>query len=234
MAKSTTSVTSKDEGNVADFLEKIRGLPPVAREGKRGKLIFAMDATMSRQPSWDRALSIQAEMFAETARIGGLDVQLVYYRGLAECRASGWVSDARRLGGLMEKIDVRGGHTQIGKILAHARRETEARKVQALVFVGDAMEEPIDDLCAAAGGLGLLGVPAFMFQEGHDAVAEQAFREIARLSRGAYCRFNMGAAHELAELLRAVAAYAAGGIKALRDLKARHNASAVKLLEQLR
>ena len=68
----------------------------------------------------------------------------------------------------MAQIDCRGGHTQIGKVLAHARRENEAKKVQALVFVGDAMEEPIDDLCAAAGELGLLGVPAFVFQEGGD------------------------------------------------------------------
>ena len=73
-----------------------------------------------------------------------------------------------------------------------------------------------------------------MFQEGGDAVAEQAFREIARLSRGAYCRFDISAAHELAELLRAVAAYAAGGMKALADLKARNNSGAVKLLAQLR
>jgi hypothetical protein len=134
----------------------------------------------------------------------------------------------------MERIDCRGGHSQIGKILAHARHETEKRKVQALVFVGDAMEEPLDDLCAAAGQLGLLGVPAFVFQEGSDPVAERAFREIARLTRGAYCRFDTGSAHELAELLRAVAAYAAGGMKALADLKARHSSGAVKLLAQLR
>ena len=80
------------------------------------------------------------------------------------------------------------------------------------------MEEAIDDLCAAAGELGLLGVPAFMFQEGDDPIAEQAFREIARLTRGAYCRFDPGAAHQLAELLRAAAAYAAGGMRALADL----------------
>jgi hypothetical protein len=226
--------TGRARAEIDAFLESVRSLGPAAQSGQRGRLIFALDATMSRQPLWDTACRLQADMFREAAAIGGLDVQLIYFRGLAECRASRWVSDARQLGGLMEKIDCRGGHTQIGKILAHARRETEKRKVQALVFVGDAMEEPIDDLCAAAGGLGLLGVPAFMFQEGHDAVAEQAFREIARLSRGAYCRFNAGAAHELAELLRAVAAYAAGGMKALRDLKARHNAGAVKLLEQLR
>jgi hypothetical protein len=133
----------------------------------------------------------------------------------------------------MSRIDCRGGHTQIGKVLAHARRENDAARIAALVFVGDAMEESLDDLCAAAGELGLRGVVAFMFQEGYDPVCEQAFREIARLSRGAYCRFAPGAASELAELLRAVAAYAAGGMKALADLETR-SGSATKLIGQLR
>jgi hypothetical protein len=210
------------------------GLAPSAKAGQRGRLIFALDATMSRQPMWDTACQLQGDMFREAAAIGGLDVQLVYYRGLTECRASRWVSEAERLGSLMERIDCRGGHTQIGKILAHARRETESNKVQALVFVGDAMEEKLDDLCHAAGKLGLLGVPAFMFQEGHDPITEQAFREIARLTHGAYCRFDPGAAHQLAELLRAVAAYAAGGLRALADLSARRQAGALKLIAQMR
>ena len=137
-----------------------------------------------------------------------------------------------KLAGLMSAIDCRGGHTQIGKVLSHARQEHAKQRVQALVFVGDAMEEAIDDLCAAAGELGLLGVPVFMFQEGSDPVAESAYREIARLSRGAYCRFDTGAAHELGELLRAVAAYAAGGIKALADLSARKAGVARKLLAE--
>ena len=229
-----TPAAGSSRADIDAFLKQVKSLGPTANAGERGRLIFALDATMSRQPMWDTACRLQGDMFKETAAIGGLDVQLVYYRGLAECRASRWVSDARQLGGLMEKIDCRGGHTQIKKVLSHAKSENQTRKVQALVFVGDAMEEKIDDLCAAAGDLGLLGVPVFAFQEGHDAVAEQAFREIARLSRGAYCRFDISAAHELAELLRAVAAYAAGGIKALADLKARHNSGAVKLLAQLR
>jgi hypothetical protein len=216
------------------FLARARTLAPSVEGGKRGRLIFALDATMSRQPTWDEACRLQAEMFRETASVGGLDVQLVYYRGLAECRASRWVSDATRLGALMEKIDCRGGHTQIGRVLAHARRETQESRVQAMVFVGDAMEEAVDDLCASAGQLGLLGVPVFMFQEGGDPVAEHAFREIARLTRGVYCRFDLGAAHELGELLRAAAVYAAGGVKALRDLSARRGAATLRLLEQLK
>src|SRR5262249_19027816 len=233
-ARGSEPAAASSRAEVEAFIQRARGLAPPIEPGSRGRLIFALDATMSRQPTWDEACQLEASMFQEAGSIGGLDVQLVYYRGISECRASRWASDARMLRGLMEKIDCRGGHTQIGRVLGHAARETEARKVQALVFVGDAMEEGLDGLCASAGQLGLRGVPAFMFQEGDDAVAERAFREIARLTGGAYCRFDVGAAHQLAELLRAAAAYAAGGIKALTDLSARRIAGAQKLLAQMK
>jgi hypothetical protein len=212
------------------FLNRVSALAPAAG---RGRLIFGLDATMSRQPTWDHARRLQADMFREAVAVGGLAIQLIYYRGLAECRASSWIAEQERLGALMARIDCRGGHTQIGKVLAHARRENDSGKVAALVFVGDAMEEELDALCARAGELGLHSIPAFMFQEGYDPVCEQAFREIARLTRGAYCRFAPGAAHELAELLRAVAAYAAGGVKALAAIEARSN-GATRLLAQLK
>jgi hypothetical protein len=221
------------------FLSQVNALGPAVKAGGRGRLVFALDATMSRQPTWDQACVLQADMFREAAASGGLEIQLVYYRGLVECRASPWVSEPRRLGELMSRIDCRGGQTQIAKVLAHARRESDkaksgGAKIGALVFVGDAMEESLDALCAGAGELGLRGVPAFMFQEGYDPVCEQAFREIARLTRGAYCRFAPGAAEELRELLRAVAAYASGGMTALADLQARRSSGAVRLLEQLK
>ena len=205
-------------------------MAPAETVGGRGRLIFALDATMSRQPTWDTALRLQAEMFEEAAKVGGLDVQLAYYRGFNECRTSRWVSDARALRDLMTTIDCRGGHTQIGRILAHARKETRRKKVNVLVFVGDAMEEKVDDLAAAAGELGLLGLRVFIFQEGREASVERAFREIARLSGGAYAHFDVKAAGQLAELLRAAAVYAAGGMKAL----ARGGAGAKLLLQQLR
>jgi hypothetical protein len=228
-----TPAAAASKPEVEAFLERVRALGPAASAGTRGRLIFALDATMSRQPTWDTACALQADMFREADSAGGLDIQLVYFRGLGECGASGWVAGSDKLAALMARIDCRGGHTQIGKVLSHARKEYRRQPVQALVFVGDAMEEQLDDLCAAAGELGLLGAPAFMFQEGHDSVAENAYREIARLSRGAYCRFDAGAAHELRELLRAVAAYAAGGRKALADMAARRSGSAQMLLAQL-
>jgi hypothetical protein len=229
-----TPAKPSSRSDIDAFLTKVKSLGSTATADKRGRLIFALDATMSRQPTWDSACALQADMFREAASIGGLDIQLVYFRGLSECRASGWVAGAEKLAGLMQRIDCRGGHTQIGKVLSHARQEQARKPVQALVFVGDAMEEGIDDLAHAAGELGLLGVPVFMFQEGGDPVAEAAYREIARLSRGAYCRFDTGSAQQLAELLRAVAAYAAGGMKALAALSARHAGGARLLLAQMK
>jgi hypothetical protein len=229
-----TPTAASSRAEIDAFLSRVNALGPVAETGGRGRLVFALDATMSRQPTWDQACVLQADMFREAAAVGGLDIQLVYYRGLAECRASPWVAEPERLGALMSRIDCRGGHTQIAKILAHAKRENDKAKVGALVFVGDAMEESLDELSAGAGELGKRNVPAFMFQEGYDPICEQAFREIARLTRGAYCRFAPGTAHELGELLRAAAAYAAGGMKTLADLQIRHGAGAVRLIEQLK
>ena len=227
-----TPAAASSRAEIDAFLSRVNALGPAAVSGGRGRLVFALDATMSRQPTWDQACTLQADMFREAASAGGLDIQLVYYRGLAECRATPWIAQPERLGELMSRIDCRGGQTQIGKVLAHARRENDRFKVGALVFIGDAMEENLDELCSGAGELALRSIPAFMFQEGDDPVCEQAFREIARLSRGAYCRFAPGAAHELAELLRAAAAYAAGGMKALKNMSGR--AGARKLLAQLK
>jgi hypothetical protein len=214
------------------FLKQVRSLNPVGVG--TGRLIFAMDATMSRQPTWDLALELQADMFEAVKQVGGLDVQLVYFRGFSECQASKWVSDPAALAKLMRKVNCEGGLTQIRKVLAHARRESETRKVNALIYVGDCMEEDVDQLSQLAGELGLIGVPVFLFQEGHDAKAERAFKEIARLSRGAHCRFDAGSARQLRELLAAVAVYATGGRKALQDFReATQSGAALRLLEQL-
>jgi hypothetical protein len=196
-----------------------------------GRLIFALDATASREATWDTACKLQAEMFREAASAGGLDLQLVYYRGLGECRASHWISDSAQLAKTMSQIMCRAGETQIKKVLTHAAKETKLLKVSALVFVGDACEEEDDELIPAANELGQAGVPVFMFQEGNSREVEHTFREITRVTHGAYCRFDSGSAKQLGELLKAVAVYAVGGKEALLT---RGDASAVKLLSQLR
>ncbi|MCU0789997.1 MAG: VWA domain-containing protein [Nitratireductor sp.] len=211
---------------LASFLEAAKTLNP---EGS-GRLVFSLDATMSRQPTWDRACEIQASMFDAVAKIGSLSVQLVYFRGFGECRASKWVVNARALRDLMTTITCAGGKTQIGKVLKHADREASAKKLSALVYIGDAMEEDADALCHAAGVLALKGTKAFMFLEGNDPDAERTFREIARLTGGAFFRLGPNSAKDLAELLGAIAVYASGGRIAL---EARGGRGERLLLEQM-
>ena len=187
------------------FLRDLQRAPKPPPTGARGRLIFALDATASREPSWDRASRIQGEMFEATAALGGLDVKLVYYRGFNECKASRWMSNAADLHRVMRAVSCLGGETQIERVLDHAIAETKRQRVNALVFVGDAMEESVDRLCQLAGELGLNGVPMFLFHEGDNPIAARAFRQMARLSRGAYLRFDLASADRLKDLLGAVA-----------------------------
>lgn len=206
-------VSSKDE--VSQFLSKVRTSPNPNPQGTRGRLIFALDATASREATWDRACHVQAEMFEVTKSLGGLDVQLIFFRGFGECKSSKWHSDPSELGRVMTGVRCLGGQTQIGKVLSHALKETATKRVGALIFVGDAFEEDIDAVCHKAGELGVHNVPAFMFHEGGDLIARKSFEQIARLTGGAACSFDLSSAERLKELLAAVAVFAAGGRQAL-------------------
>jgi hypothetical protein len=222
---------------VAALLEKTRR--------NRARLAFAVDATSSREFTWDMAAQRQNEMFEEAAKIGGLEVQLVWYRGIDECSHTPWTTDTCELAAQMSRIRCAAGSTKITCVLKHIRAEHQREKIDAAIFIGDAIEELRGALYDAAAGL---GVPVFLFQEGNGLAGyvdqygglalddppqtvEHVFREIARLTGGAYGRFNAGAARQLGELLRAVAAFAVGGVGALAD---QNTAAARKLLGQMK
>ena len=226
---SGSKLPTAGQAAVDAFLAKVRASPSPVPSAARGRLIFALDATLSRQPTWDEAARLQAEMFRETQALGGLDLQLVYYRGFLEFFASPWLAESEALLRHMTGVECRGGQTQIERVLAHAVEEAKARRVAALVLVGDAFEENADAACGKAGELGLLGVPAFVFHEGGGERPARVFQEIARLSKGAYCPFDAGSAKQLRELLSAVAVYAAGGRAALEH-HARKAGGAARLL----
>ncbi len=204
---------------VAAFLQKVASMPTVRpASGKPGRLIFAIDATASRQPTWDRACQLQGEMFMAVRDVGGLGVSLAYYRGFQEFAATPFLTSARDLAARMAGVSCLGGQTQILRTLRHCLAETQREKVNAVVFIGDALEEDIDAICHAAGELGLRGTPVFCFQEGRSPIVETAFRQVARLSGGAWAPFDAASADALKDLLRAVAVFAAGGRQALARL----------------
>jgi hypothetical protein len=227
MAKPPSTRSSSRQ--IQRFLQQSRNISEFV--AKQPRLMFAIDATASRQPSWDQASHLQQEMFLATRNIASLAVQLCYYRGYHQFQASAWLTDSTQLASQMSRVQCEGGHTQIARLLRHAQQEHGKSPVRALVFIGDAMEESADTLCQLAGQCGLLKLPVFMFQEGLEPTAERCFRDVARLSSGAYARFDTSSASNLAALLGAVASFAAGGRVALEN---RVDDSAKLLLQQLR
>lgn len=231
--RASRDLHSTDQGAVDAFLRQVAATPRHGPAGVRGRLIFALDATASREPTWDQAMRIQSAMFTETRDLGGLEVQLCFYRGVLELSASPWCAEARELVGLMARVHCAAGLTQIARILGHALDEAAGGRVNALVFIGDCVEESTDELAGLAGRLGLQGLPVFVFQEGGDPTAERCFRQVARLSGGAYAPFDARSPQVLRDLLSAVAVYAAGGRKALADFGRARGGAVLQLTHQV-
>jgi hypothetical protein len=199
---------------IDEFLDEATRQPPAG-----GNLVIGIDATASRQPTWDNASHLLGAMFKEVAAIGTLDVKTIFFRGTehidAECKASEWMRDPVQLARYMTGVTCRAGHTQIVRVLDHTLRESNQRKIGALVYIGDCCEEPRTHLVPLARRLADQNIPIFAFQEGRDPEAGMIFRELAQITGGAYCPFDQNSSKQLGELLRAVALFATGGVAAL-------------------
>lgn len=229
--KKNASLQKAGSGAVDAFLGKVAGLARVEAAGGRGRLFFAMDATASRQPTWAQARDIQSEMFSAA---GDLEVLLGFYRGRDEFKVSKWLTDANRLRHAIGAVDCLGGYTQIARVLRYAAEQHRLQPIHAVIFIGDAIEEPVDELCHLAGEMGLHGLPLFIFHEGSNGAAASAFQQMARLSGGACCPFDLSSPDQLRRLLGAVAAFASGGRKALTNYADSQGGSARLLLASLK
>jgi hypothetical protein len=219
---------------VSEFLDKMDKLPQSHRGDRAGRLIFAMDATASRAATWDMACQLQGDMFAKSSAVGSLELQLVFFRGYNECKSTRWLSNPMDLLRLMSNVTCLAGQTQIERVFKHAIAEARSGEVDALIYVGDCMEEKLDVLGALAGELKIHGVPVFIFQEGHNHIASGAFRQLASLSGGAHCTLDHNSPAQLGQLLNAAAVYAAGGRGALDEHAKLTGGMADKLLKQLK
>ena len=224
---------TNSSAEVAAFLDKLDQLPQKHSGARAGRLIFAMDATASRAGTWDMACKLQGDMFAKSSAIGSLELQLVFFRGYQECKSSKWLSNPMDMLRLMSSVTCLAGQTQIERVLKHALKEAGKGQVDALVYVGDCMEESVDALGSLAGQLKLQSVPMLVFQEGYDIAATSAFKQFAKLSGGAHCQLDHNSAKQLGELLNAAAVYAAGGRDALKDYAKVTGGLTTRLLKQL-
>lgn len=226
-------LTPSNSLSVQDFLKKSEQLATVSKKDAAGRLLFAMDATASREHTWDMACQIQADMFMSTQELGSLEISLCYYRGYNEFYSFDWTSHAAKLRDQMLQVRCLAGHTQIKRTLDHAIKSCVQQKIKAIVLVSDSFEESIDQVGTAAGKLGMLGVPVFVFHEGYDQTAKNAFQHIAQLSNGAYCPFDQNSVAQLKDLLCAVAAFAVGGLSALEKHSQQGSQIARSIIKQL-
>ncbi|OSQ44695.1 hypothetical protein [Thalassospira sp. MCCC 1A01428] len=235
-AVSTVS-TDQDIASFVRQVQSVAGSAPASGPAQ-GRIVFAMDATASRQPHWDMAAHLQSEMFDAVAQMGALDIQLVFFRGFGECKASGWCRDAGQLRAKMNAVQCRAGQTQIGRVLHHVLNQNKKQPdhpVNALVYVGDCVEEAADDLAHLAGQLGISGTRVFVFQDGRDNDATKVFRDMARLGNGAFARLDGSAASVLRDFLGGVASFILGGFDALNDYNKTKSSSDIHFLtDQLR
>ena len=215
---------------IAAFAAKAKKVNELS--ASRGRMIFALDATGSRQPTWNLAKSMQRDMLAEAAKIGTLDVALSYFRNSRhdhDMRFSDFTSDPNSLIELMNGIDCEFGPTQIIGMISHALFLHSQEPINAMVYIGDNQEEDdfsFYDMCRRVASSGM---KLFIFHELNSETARrdaEIFRKGAELAGGAYMEFSEGSAKELRELLLAVAAFATGGLKALGN----QNSNAARLL----
>ena len=218
-----------NSAQISAFVQRARNLRRYS--AGRARLVFAIDATASRQPTWDLACELQADMFQAVDNLASLSIQLAYYRGLGEVRLGDWSGDTALLARNMSRVHCAAGRTQIARLLRAALRQQASVRARAMVFIGDAVEEPTAALEELAGQCRLHALPLFLFQEGYDPLTRGAFESMAGISAGAYSRFDQGSAERLGALLGAVARYAAGGRAALEGSS---SASAQQLLAQLK
>lgn len=222
MKKSLTKTTT-----VSDFLQATQNHSLSNRSNHR--LILGIDATASREATWDIATSLHSEVLSAAEK--SLQIQLAFYRGVADFKTSNWTQTHQSLRKAMERVQCLSGRTQILRFLQHCYGEAINNSIKAIVFIGDCCEEEPQAIVDLAGKLGILGIPIFIFQEGHDPFATKVFREIAKVSRGAHSPFSTDSARTLGDLLEAVISYVLKGHEITSNLlKNRH---AKHLLDQL-
>lgn len=235
--KSSNQRSPTRTGAVDQFLDKVRNLPPAVRgqSGQYSRIGFIIDATASRQTTWDMASQVQGEMLDTLSGINiPLSLQVLWFRGFQELKKTPWSSDGKKLAQLMSAVSCQAGQTQIERSLREILRQSRQQQIRAAVFIGDCCEEPEKPLLELAGKLALVNTPLFVFQEGHNQTASAVFDKICARSGGAWCQFSQSSPGMLLELLSAVAIFATGGAAALAQLPSPRHPETRQLLEQIK
>ncbi len=205
-------------------------------EVRRGRLVFILDLTSSRNRGLHQARVATAAMFDAIKRLGSIAVKLIYYRG-HECKASGWESDPEVVSRAMGRLSCEAGVTQIARAL-RCVLEQEKESISGVVFIGDHCEDNPEELAHLAAALGEKRIPVFVFHECQDnngaaLHAKLVFKLMAEFSNGIYSEFEPASDLALRELLSSVAAFSTAGIEGIQQIGRVATPQARQLRERL-
>jgi len=204
------------------------------------RVILAL-ANHGRSPGWDRAKALQRQMF-DAAVGSGLEMKFAFYgpddaAGVRRCRiTTRWINDPDDMAGLMDRAECNCGcYVYIRDALGQAVKENEDRPMHAVIFVGDAFHDDpdgLDEAVISANRLRRAGTRLFLLQQGDDPITARRLQYLAKVSGGAYFRFDPRTQEQqFSEICEAISAYATGGEEAV---KATGRQAATLVLEHLK
>lgn len=215
-ARSTTIARPNGAGTQAIKNALLRTAPPTKKPDTN--IGFIIDATASRQDTWDTAQKTQAAMLSELANgfADRVTIELVTFGGdvlNAPTQAVSHIDAAKRLA----EVECKAGSTQFIDAL-QPFVERKDNRTKSIIIVGDFFEENIETVYDVARKLAQKKIKIFTFQEGHydNDDTETFFRELARITGGAYAKF--GSPVQLSKLCADVIDLTLGGCNALRAL----------------
>lgn len=194
------------------------------------KLLFTMDATISRQTCWSMARELTVGMFQAVPE--GLEIALGYHSGGRVQEITPFSSNYQLFSQQILSVECAAGLTDLNGILSSS---LNFNRLKVIIYIGDCYEENLSQGISLAQKLKLQGTKIFLFHDNgsvgyNTAEGKEAFEKIAQANGGAVFSFDSSSPAVVAELLAAIAYYAAKGLEALKQLK---SSGATKLLQAM-
>jgi hypothetical protein len=232
LARLWTVATATLKDPVTALSSALGQAEPPAETGTpaRPRLVFAVDATASREPAWATARQVTDALVK--ALPGELDVALAVHGGSRVHTFTAFTDDPAKLRDRAAGVVCEAGLTRLLPILETALKRPAVRVV---VYIGDVFEESLHHGRRLADAMGKRDTKLIVLHDTADPTARrdaEVFWDLAKRTGGCVLPFDANAPGRLRDLLSAVAVYAVGGEKLLQER--RHELpGALALLEHL-
>jgi hypothetical protein len=213
MMSNTKQLTTNRKNLLARAVDRYKERAALKRGVRIG---FLVDATASRENTWEQAQTIQAKMFRSASGLRALKLRLVYFGGNRLTKLN-WNDNARNIAAHMAEVRCHSGLTQIIPGLQAFIDEKPENRADAIILIGDCFEEDAATAAKTAALLKAKGIKVFSFIEGEDWTAHSVFKTLATVTGGKFAKF--GNELPLDDLCEGVALMTSGGEKALTRLK---------------